>query len=182
MEILLILFAVIIVAAAATVAMLSLSGVSLRDMLADDQRLVVPYTADSGFEPHRAHPTDAGADLCLAHSVVLQPGDRKLADTGVHVAIPAGYVGLLVPRSSLPHKYGVTLANSPGIIDSDYRGEIKLNLLNIDRKQVILPAGQRVAQLLIMPIALAQFRYSAALPPTVRGDGGHGSTGTGVAA
>lgn len=182
MEILLILFAVIIIAAAATVALLSLSGVSIRDMLTDEQRLVVPYTSPSGLEPHRAHPTDAGADLCLANTVVLQPGDRKLAGTGVHVAIPEGYVGLLVPRSSLPHKYGVTLANSPGIIDSDYRGEIKLNLLNIDRKQIILPAGQRVAQLLIMPVELAQFRYSDTLPDTVRGDGGHGSTGTGAAA
>lgn len=160
----------LVVAAAATVALLSLSGVSIRDMLTDEQPLVVPYTAPSGLEPHRAHPTDAGADLCLANTVVLQPSDRKLAGTGVHVAIPEGYVGLLVPRSSLPHKYGVTLANSPGIIDSDYRGEIKLNLLNIDRKQIILPAGQRVAQLLIMPVELAQFRVTDALPTTVRGD------------
>ena len=182
MQLLTILFAVIIIAAAATVALLSLSGVSIRDMLTDDQRLVVPYTAPSGLEPHRSHPTDAGADLCLANTVVLQPGDRKLAGTGVHVAIPEGYVGIAVVRSSTSDKYGVTLANAAGIIDSDYRGEIKLNLHNIDRKQVILPTDQRVAQLLIMPVALAQFHVTDALPTTVRGEGGHGSTGTGVTA
>ena len=168
-------------AAAATVALLALSGLTIRDMIHDD-RMLVPYIAMSGLEPHRAHPTDAGADLCLAKSLVLQPGQRKLVGTGVHLAIPTGYVGLLVPRSSLPHKYGVTLANSPGIIDSDYRGEVKLNLHNIGRKQAILPAGQRVAQLLIMPVELAQFRVVDALPETVRGEGGHGSTGTGATA
>jgi dUTP pyrophosphatase len=128
--------------------------------------------------PVYAHPGDAGADLIAAESVELAPGERKLVGTGTAVALPDGYVGLVVPRSGLATKHGLTIVNTPGILDAGYRGEIKIILLNTDRSEpYTVTAGDRIAQLVIMPVTRARFIPVERLPGSQRGDGGFGSTG-----
>ncbi|THV42647.1 dUTP diphosphatase [Glycomyces buryatensis] len=128
--------------------------------------------------PAYANPGDAGADLYAAEGVALAPGDRALVPTGVAVAIPDGYVGYTNPRSGLAHRLGVTIANAPGTIDSGYRGEIKINLVNLDpERTAVIERGDRVAQLVIQPVVRASFTEVAELTATQRGTGGHGSTG-----
>ncbi|MDQ4037224.1 MAG: dUTP diphosphatase [Actinomycetota bacterium] len=123
-------------------------------------------------------PGDAGADLCIAEDVDLEPGERALVGTGIAIAIPSGYAGFVHPRSGLAARHGVSLVNAPGTIDAGYRGEIKVNLINFDRTtSVSLRRGDRVAQLIIQPVATAVFRESADLAASVRGRAGHGSTG-----
>lgn len=152
-----------------------LAGRHFTDTMRDD--VIVPTVSLPGYEPTRAHATDAGADLRITRRVVLNPGQRELVGTGVRVAMPVGAWGAVVPRSSLPHKMGVTVANSPGTIDCDYRGEIKINLINHGDKRVVLHEGERVAQLITLPALNAQFMQVDELDDTVRGHGGHGSTG-----
>lgn len=131
----------------------------------------------NGFLPTYALPGDAGADLAIAEDVELAPGERALVGTGIAIALPFGYAGFVHPRSGLATRSGVTLVNSPGTIDAGYRGELKLNLINLDpRKTVTLRRGDRVAQLIIQPVASAVFRECADLPLSQRGAGGHGST------
>jgi dUTP pyrophosphatase len=128
--------------------------------------------------PAYAHPGDAGADLVAAQDVVLAPGERKLVPTGVAIALPDGYVGLVHPRSGLAHRLGVTVLNAPGTVDAGYRGEIKVNLVNHDRTATVkISRGDRIAQLLVQRVERAAFRQVDELPETVRGAGGHGSTG-----
>jgi dUTP pyrophosphatase len=128
--------------------------------------------------PGYAHPGDAGADLVAAEDVVLAPGARRLVPTGVAIALPDGYVGLVHPRSGLAHRLGVTVLNAPGTVDSGYRGEIKVNLVNHDPVQTVkISRGDRIAQLLVQRVERATFRAVDELPDTVRGAGGHGSTG-----
>ena len=123
-------------------------------------------------------PGDAGADLSIAEDVELGPGERALVGTGIAIALPSGFAGFVHPRSGLAARSGVTLVNAPGTIDAGYRGEIKLNLINLDpRTPVSLRRGDRVAQLVIQPVATAIFRQSPDLASSVRGSGGHGSTG-----
>lgn len=132
----------------------------------------------AGLLPAYAHPDDAGADLSIADDVELAPGERLLVGTGIAIAVPVGYAGFVHPRSGLAARCGVTLVNAPGTIDAGYRGEIKLNLINLDPDTpVSLRRGDRVAQLIIQPVATAIFRESAALSTSARGTGGHGSTG-----
>ena len=119
----------------------------------------------------------AGMDLCANADVVLQPMERKLVPTGVRVSIPAGYEGQVRPRSGLAIKHGLSLVNSPGTIDSDYRGEISLILVNLGQEKVELKRGERVAQLVICPVAHADLLVVDGLDPTHRGEGGFGSTG-----
>lgn len=138
----------------------------------------IPTIAAPGALPQYAHPGDAGADLRAAHDVALAPGERGLVGTGVAVALPEGYVGLVTPRSGLAAKAGLSIVNAPGVIDSGYRGEIKVCLINLDPRETIrLRAGERIAQLLVMPFVSATFVEVSALDDTVRGDGGYGSTG-----
>ncbi|MFT3886662.1 MAG: dUTP diphosphatase [Arachnia sp.] len=138
----------------------------------------IPTLADEGRLPSYARPGDAGADLIAAEDVVLPPGERVLVGTGVRVAIPDGYVGLVTPRSGLAARAGLSIVNAPGVIDSGYRGEIKVCLLNTDPRETIeLSAGDRIAQLLIMPFVTAEFVPVEVLDETARGDGGYGSTG-----
>lgn len=132
---------------------------------------------DGGRAPAYAKPGDAGADLSAATSVTLGPGERTLVPTGVAVAIPPGYVGLVHPRSGLAHRHGLSIVNAPGTIDSGYRGEILVNLVNLGAETVRLSAGDRIAQLLIMPVATATFLPVDSLPGSDRGDTGHGSSG-----
>jgi dUTP pyrophosphatase len=131
--------------------------------------------------PGYAHPGDAGADLRTTTDLTLAPGQRALVPTGVALALPEGYVGLVHPRSGLAHNYGLSLVNTPGTIDAGYRGEIKVCLINLDPEQPItLHRGDRIAQLVLQRVEQAEFVEYAdvdALPPSARGTDGHGSTG-----
>jgi dUTP pyrophosphatase len=132
----------------------------------------------SGDIPEYAHPGDAGADLTAAESVVLAPGARATVATGVSIALPDGYVALVVPRSGLAAKHGITIVNSPGTVDAGYRGEIRVTMLNTDAEHPFaIEAGDRIAQLIVMPVSRARFVAVQKLPGSHRGDGGFGSTG-----
>lgn len=138
----------------------------------------IKFTLDEGaIAPTRAHGTDAGLDLYALETDTISPGDRELISTGVHVAIPAGYVGMICPRSGLAHKAGLTVLNAPGIIDAGYTGEIKVNLHNTDFLTQYVDAGDRIAQLVITPTPDAQLEQVDSLEVTERGENGHGSTG-----
>lgn len=129
-------------------------------------------------EPRYAHPGDAGADLRAAEAVELGPGERATVGTGVAIALPQGTVGLVVPRSGLAAKHGITIVNSPGTVDAGYRGEIRVTLLNTDaREPYAVAVGDRIAQLIVMPVGRARFVPVERLPGSHRGDGGFGSTG-----
>jgi dUTP pyrophosphatase len=128
--------------------------------------------------PTRAHEGDAGLDLYACESAHVGPGERWSVGTGVAVEIPDGQAGLVLPRSGLARKHGIALVNSPGLIDSGYRGEIRILLLNTDPAETFrLQPGDRIAQLLIVPIAAAEPVEAEALGESVRGDGGFGSSG-----
>jgi dUTP pyrophosphatase len=128
--------------------------------------------------PAYAHPGDAGADLVAAEGVELAPGERALVRTGVAVALPDGWVGLVHPRSGLAARLGVTVLNAPGTVDAGYRGEILVNLVNHDRVTTAkISRGDRIAQLVVQRVEHADFVVVDELPETPRGAGGHGSTG-----
>ncbi len=128
--------------------------------------------------PRYAYPGDAGADLCAAAEVKLAPGQRALVPTGVAVALPPGYVGLVHPRSGMAHRMGVTVLNAPGTVDAGYRGEIMVNLINHDRDAtVVIARGDRIAQLVVQRVERADFVLVEELPDAIRGTQGHGSTG-----
>jgi dUTP pyrophosphatase len=128
--------------------------------------------------PEYAHPGDAGADLYAAQDVELEPGARALVGTGVAIALPEGFVGLVHPRSGLAHRLGVTILNAPGTVDAGYRGEIKVNLVNHDPAVTAkISRGDRIAQLVVQRVERAHFHGVAQLPESSRGSGGHGSTG-----
>ena len=129
--------------------------------------------------PAYARAGDAGADLRAREDVELPPGGRALVDTGVAVAIPAGHVGLVHPRSGLAAKHGITVLNAPGTVDSGYRGELKVCLLNTDPQQgYTVRRGERIAQLVVQEVVTARFRTVDELPGSERGARGFGSSGT----
>lgn len=128
--------------------------------------------------PTYGHPGDAGADLCANASVTVKPFERVTVPTGIAIAIPLGYVGLVHPRSGLSSKRGLTVVNAPGTIDAGYRGEIKVALVNLDpHEEVEIAKGDRIAQLLIQKVEHAHFDVVETLDETQRGDAGFGSTG-----
>ena len=128
--------------------------------------------------PARAHPGDAGVDLCAAAEVTLEPGERAVVPTGVAIALPDGYAAFVHPRSGLGARHGVTIVNAPGTVDAGYRGEIRVTLLNTDRAQPVrFGRGDRIAQLVIQRVAVPVFHEVESLPGSARGDGGFGSTG-----
>ena len=128
--------------------------------------------------PEYAHPGDAGADLVASEALVLQPGQRATVGTGVSIALPDGYVAFVVPRSGLAMKHGITIVNSPGTVDAGYRGEIRVTLLNTDTSEAYpIAVGDRIAQLIVMPVSRARFVPVETLPGSHRGTGGFGSTG-----
>ena len=128
--------------------------------------------------PSYAHPGDAGADLCSTQALRLEPGQRALVGTGVAIALPDGYAAFVVPRSGLAAKHGITIVNSPGTVDAGYRGEIKVALLNTDAEHAFdIAVGDRIAQLIIMPVTRATFIPVDDLADSARGTGGFGSTG-----
>lgn len=128
--------------------------------------------------PAYGHPGDAGADLVSTEALRLEPGQRALVGTGVRIALPDGYVAFVVPRSGLATKHGITIVNSPGTVDAGYRGELKVTLLNTDAEQAYdIAVGDRIAQLIVMPVSRANFIPVDELPDSLRGAGGFGSTG-----
>jgi dUTP pyrophosphatase len=128
--------------------------------------------------PTRAHEGDAGLDLYACESAHIGPGERWSVGTGVGVEIPAGHAGLVLPRSGLARDHGIALVNAPGLIDSGYRGELRVLLLNTDPAETFrVEPGERIAQLLITPIATPEPVEAAALGDSVRGEGGFGSSG-----
>lgn len=128
--------------------------------------------------PKYAHEGDAGADLVCIEAVTLAPGQRLLVSTGVAIALPEGYVGLVHPRSGLANKHGIGIVNTPGTIDSGYRGELKICLINLDPTETVrLPAGSRIAQIVIQEVTTADFLQVRELDETQRSDNGFGSTG-----
>ncbi|WP_284527202.1 dUTP diphosphatase [Microbacterium sp. T2.11-28] len=128
--------------------------------------------------PAYAHPGDAGADLVSTEAVRLEPGQRALVGTGVRIALPDGYVAFVVPRSGLAAKHGITIVNAPGTVDAGYRGEIKVSLLNTDATAAYdIAPGDRIAQIVIMPVPRVTFLPVDELPESTRGEGGFGSTG-----
>ncbi|MEU4621464.1 dUTP diphosphatase [Actinoplanes sp. NPDC023801] len=128
--------------------------------------------------PAYAHPGDAGADLVAAEETEIAPGARVKIRTGVAIALPEGFVGLVHPRSGLAARLGVTVLNAPGTVDAGYRGEILVNLINHDRENTVkISRGDRIAQLVIQRVERAAFHAVDALDDTARGAGGHGSTG-----
>ncbi|MDO5503780.1 MAG: dUTP diphosphatase [Actinomycetia bacterium] len=138
----------------------------------------IPLRLDDGaVAPAYAKPGDAGADLSATAAVDLAPGERSLVGTGVAVAIPDGFVGLVHPRSGLAARHGLSIVNAPGTVDSGYRGEILVNLINLGPEPVQVAAGDRIAQLVIVPVVRAEFVTVDSLPESERGDTGHGSSG-----
>jgi dUTP pyrophosphatase len=142
--------------------------------------VTLQYTllSETAQPPRQAHDGDAGYDLHAAEEVELAPGERASVGTGVAVAIPDGHAGLVLPRSGLAARHGITLVNSPGLIDSGYRGEVRVLLLNTDlRDGFRADVGDRIAQLVVVAYPALELVEAPALEATVRGDGGFGSTG-----
>ena len=141
-----------------------------------DQTIEVLINAET--IPTYSHPGDAGADLSSAENLVLHPGERATVATGVSIALPAGFVVFVVPRSGLAAKHGITVVNSPGTVDAGYRGELKVTLLNTDlRESFTINKGDRIAQMIVMPVVQARFIPVEKLPESERGESGFGSTG-----
>jgi dUTP pyrophosphatase len=144
----------------------------------DIQDLEVKRLDDGVPLPAYQREGDAGLDLHSAEDFTLEPGERAVIATGIAIAIPAGFVGLTTPRSGLAARQGLSMVNAPGVIDSGYRGEVKLILINLDpRDPIDVKRGDRVAQLLVVPVATVRVVESDELPQTERGEGGLGSTG-----
>jgi dUTP pyrophosphatase len=134
--------------------------------------------AEEARLPSRAHDGDAGLDLYASEAATIEPGARASVGTGVAVEIPPGHAGLVLPRSGLAARHGIALVNAPGLIDAGYRGEIRVLLLNTDRAERFdIGPGDRIAQLLITPLAAVEPAAIEQLAETARGDGGFGSSG-----
>lgn len=140
---------------------------------------VLLHRLDDGLPvPGRAHPGDAGVDLCSRESLTLEPGQRALVPTGIALALPDGYAGFVHPRSGLAARHGITIVNAPGTVDAGYRGEILVNLLNTDREAAFTVArGDRIAQLIVQPVSRVSFTQVQRLPGSDRGRTGHGGSG-----
>ncbi len=133
---------------------------------------------DEAVLPTRAHAGDAGLDLYACEAAHIGPGERWSVGTGIAVEVPEGHAGLVLPRSGLAREHGIALVNAPGLIDSGYRGEVRVLLLNTDPAETFkVQPGERVAQLVISPIALPEPVEAEALGDSARGDGGFGSSG-----
>jgi len=139
--------------------------------------LEVLIIAEQGFEPVYAKPGDAGADLRSTEDLVLAAGQRSLVKTGVRIAIPNGFVGLVHPRSGLAAKHGITVLNTPGTIDAGYRGELMVTLLNTSSEDFAISRGDRIAQILFQAVEQAVFHPVSELPESARGETGFGSSG-----
>jgi dUTP diphosphatase len=142
-------------------------------------RLPIQRLRDDAVLPARAYQGDAGLDLSACERVELPPGERAVVGTGLAVAIPEGHAGFVQPRSGLADRHGITVVNSPGLIDSGYRGELKVILLNTDtRHPFVVERGMRIAQLVVLEVPGIDLEEVDELPATERGVRGHGSSGT----
>ena len=141
-------------------------------------RLPVRKLHPEAVVPGRAYAGDAGLDLSACEPAELAPGERAVVGTGVAVAIPAGHAGFVQPRSGLADRHGITIVNSPGLIDAGYRGEIKVILLNTGVEPFAVTPGMRIAQLVVVPVAAVELEETDDLPDSERGDRGHGSSGS----
>ena len=140
--------------------------------------LRVTRLRDDAVLPVRAHTSDAGLDLSACDAMTIGPGERALVPTGLAVEIPRDHVGLVAPRSGLALRHGISLVNTPGVIDAGYRGEVQVLLLNTDRTEAFtVEAGMRIAQLLVMPVAPVEVVEVIDLTVTARGSNGFGSSG-----
>lgn len=139
--------------------------------------LPVRRLRDGAVLPVRAYAGDAGFDLAACERVVLEPGERAVIPTGLAVAIPDGYAGFVQPRSGLAARHGITIVNTPGLVDAGYRGEVRVVLLNTDsREPFVVEPGMRIAQLVVVPISEIAVREVEQLPESARGDRGFGSS------
>ena len=127
--------------------------------------------------PGHAHPGDGGVDLHAAEDTTIPMGGRAVVPTGIAVAIPDGHAGLVTPRSGMAARYGIGVLNSPGLVDAGYRGEIKVILVNHGEVETKIARGDRIAQLVVIPVVTQEFEIVDELPPSRRGEGGLGSTG-----
>jgi len=144
----------------------------------DAPRVLITRVSDDVPLPSYAHPGDAGADLTANEAVELAPGERAAVSTGIAIALPDGFAAFVHPRSGLAARHGLSMVNAPGTIDAGYRGEIKVLLINLDRKETVrLERGERIAQLVVQPVARAVFHEVQRLPGSDRGSGGFGSSG-----
>ncbi|HYK06136.1 MAG TPA: dUTP diphosphatase [Gaiellaceae bacterium] len=145
--------------------------------------LPVARLRDDAFLPAQAYDGDAGLDLAACERAELGPGERAVVGTGLAVAIPDGYAGLVLPRSGLAARHGLTIVNAPGLIDSGYRGEIKVILLNTDAcEEFVVEPGMRIAQLVLVEAASVRLVEVEQLPESERGPAGLGSSGVGSSA
>jgi dUTP pyrophosphatase len=134
---------------------------------------------DDAVLPAHAYPGDAGLDLAACERVIIGPGSRAVVPTGLAVAIPEGHAGLVTPRSGLAVRHGISMVNAPGLIDSGYRGELRVILLNTDLEAAFtVERGMRIAQLVVVPVSVLTPVEVEELPDTVRGVAGFGSSGT----
>jgi len=140
--------------------------------------LPVAKLTDNAVLPTRAHEGDAGLDLYACEAAHIGPGERWSVGTGVAVEIPSGHAGLVLPRSGLARNHGISLVNAPGLIDAGYRGELRVLLLNNDPAEIFrIEAGDRIAQLVLVPVTIAAAVEAPALAESARGEGGFGSSG-----
>lgn len=143
------------------------------------ESIKIPVSGSPDMIPHYGSELAAGADLRadLSDPVIIEPGQYRMIPTGLRMAIPAGYEGQVRPRSGLAAKHGITVLNTPGTIDADYRGDVKVVLINLGQESFKIMRGERIAQLIIAPVLRADFMVSENLDETERGHGGFGSTG-----
>lgn len=141
--------------------------------------IVLPITLEEGIEPPEYATEGAvGLDLRAKEDVELRPLERKLVPTGLRIAVPQGYEAQVRPRSGLALRHGISMVNTPGTIDPDYRGEVRVLLINLGQEAVKLERGERIAQMVICPVARASVVVEVELDETARSTGGFGSTGT----
>lgn len=144
----------------------------------DNVRVPIKILSRDAQIPHMAYNGDAGVDLRSVERIVLKPQERAMVATGLAIALPEGYAGFVLPRSGLAAKHGISIVNSPGLIDSNYRGELKVILLNTDPdNSFAIEIGDRIAQLIVMPIPTITFEQVEELTESQRGESGFGSSG-----
>ena len=144
----------------------------------DNVRVPIKMLSRDAQIPHTAYNGDAGVDLRSVERIVLKPHERAMVATGLAIALPEGYAGFVLPRSGLAAKHGISIVNAPGLIDSNYRGELKVILLNNDSTDSFaIEIGDRIAQLIVMPIPTINFEQVEELTESQRGESGFGSSG-----
>ena len=144
----------------------------------DNVRVPIKILSRDAQIPHMAYNGDSGVDLRSVERIVLKPQERAMVATGLAIALPEGYAGFILPRSGLAAKHGISIVNAPGLIDSNYRGELKVILLNTDPdNSFTIEIGDRIAQLIVMPVPTINFEQVEELTESQRGESGFGSSG-----